>query len=133
MASFVFQLIKEVLGQQAMYYPEVLWESRYLAFILYHLKTGEICNEAVRKDAYTLGNVPDHLKTKEICQKAVEKSPQLFKDGPDHFKTQDMCDNAVRNYLFSLQFVRDWFVTQQQIDIWDDNNDYCNDDEFIEW
>ena len=44
-----------------------------------------------------------------------------------------MCDNAVRNYLFSLQFVRDWFVTQQQIDIWDDNNDYCNDDEFIEW
>ena len=29
--------------------------------------------------------------------------------------------------------VPDWFVTHQQIKIWQDNNDYCNDDELIEW
>ena len=40
----------------------------------------------------------------------------------------------MRNYLFSLQFVPDWFVTQQQFDIWYDNDYvYNNDNEIIEW
>ena len=40
----------------------------------------------------------------------------------------------MRNYLFSLQFVPDWFVTQQQFDIWYDNDYvYYNDNEIIEW
>ena len=34
---------------------------------------------------------------------------------PDHFKTEEMCNEAVRDDSFSLQFVPDWFVTQQQI------------------
>ena len=34
---------------------------------------------------------------------------------------------------YSLQFVPDWFVTHQQIKIWQDEDDYCNDDEVIEW
>ena len=33
-----------------------------------------------------------------------------------------MCDDAVRDYLYSLQHVPYWFVTQQQIKIWYDNN-----------
>ena len=34
---------------------------------------------------------------------------------------------------FSLQYVPDWFVTQQQVKIWpDDDNGYCKDDELIE-
>ena len=44
-----------------------------------------------------------------------------------------MCDKAVRDYLFSLRFVPDWFVTEQQIDIWYDDDDYCNDDKIIRW
>ena len=44
-----------------------------------------------------------------------------------------MCDNAVRDDSFSLQFVPDWFVTQQQIKIWHDEDDYCSDNETIKW
>ena len=32
-----------------------------------------------------------------------------------------------------MQFVPDWFATQQQLKIWHDDDDYCNDDELIEW
>ena len=36
---------------------------------------------------------------------------------------------------YSLQFVPGWFVTQQQLKIWHDDDDYCNEliDELIEW
>ena len=44
-----------------------------------------------------------------------------------------MCDKAVRDYLFSLQFVPDWFVTQQQIDIWYDDDYVYNDRRMIQW
>ena len=44
-----------------------------------------------------------------------------------------MCDKAVKDYPYSQQFFPDWFVTQQQIDVWYDD-DYCyHDDEIIEW
>ena len=39
----------------------------------------------------------------------------------------------MRDYLFSLQFVPDWFVTQQQIDKWYDDDYVYNDNEMIEW
>ena len=32
-----------------------------------------------------------------------------------------------------LQYIPDWFVTEQQIELWDDVDDYCNDDQIIEW
>ena len=44
-----------------------------------------------------------------------------------------MCDKAVRDYLFSLQFIPDWFVTQQEIDIWYDEDYVYNDNEMIKW
>ena len=45
-----------------------------------------------------------------------------------------MCDKAVTDYLFSLHFVPYRFVTQQQLDIWYDNNYvYNNDNEILEW
>ena len=37
---------------------------------------------------------------------------------PDRLKTQEMCEKAVKDDHFSLQYVPDWFVTQQQIDVW---------------
>ena len=43
-----------------------------------------------------------------------------------------MCDDVVRRDPYSLRFVPDWFVTQQQIKIWHDNT-YYDDDELIEW
>ena len=42
-----------------------------------------------------------------------------------------MCNKAVRYYLFSFQFVPDWFVTQQQIDVCYDGDYVYNDNEMI--
>ena len=39
----------------------------------------------------------------------------------------------MRDDFFSLQFVPDWFVTQEQIDLWHDDDDYCNNYEMIDW
>ena len=44
-----------------------------------------------------------------------------------------MCDKAVKDDPPSLQFVPDWFHTQQQIDVWYDDDYCCHDDEIIEW
>ena len=44
-----------------------------------------------------------------------------------------MCEKAVKKYLWLLKYVPDWFATHQQIQIWHDNDDYCNDGELIEW
>ena len=44
-----------------------------------------------------------------------------------------MCDQAMRYYIFSLQFVSDWFVTQQQIKMWHDDAYYCNSYGIIKW
>ena len=51
-----------------------------------------------------------------------------------------MCDKVVKDDSSSLQYVPDWFVTQQQIDLWydgyyDDDRDHCTDDKdkFFEW
>ena len=52
---------------------------------------------------------------------------------PDHFKTEEMCDKAARDYLFSLQYVPDWFVTKQQIDTWYDDDYVYNNSGMINW
>ena len=44
-----------------------------------------------------------------------------------------MCNKAVRYYLFSLQFVSEWFVTQQQIDVWYDEDYVYSNNEMIKW
>ena len=43
---------------------------------------------------------------------------------PDHLKAQGMCDKAVRNNPSYLEYVPDWFVTQQQLKLWHDHDDY---------
>ena len=44
------------------------------------------------------------------------------KDVPDYLKTQKKCDKVVKDDF--LQFVPDWFVSKQQLDVWyDDDHD----------
>ena len=38
--------------------------------------------------------IPVHLKTEEICNEAVRTEPLLLVYVPDHFKTQEMCNEA---------------------------------------
>ena len=40
---------------------------------------------------------------------------------PNNFQTQEIFNNAVWEDPSFLQYVPDWFVTQQQIGLWDDN------------
>ena len=70
-----------------------------------------------------------------ICIKAkdVDIEPRFLPFLPDRIKTREMCEKAVKKYLWLLKYVTDWFVAHQQIKIWHDNDDYCNDDELIEW
>ena len=70
-----------------------------------------------------------------ICIKAkdVDIEPCFLPLVPDRFKTRETCEKAIKKYLWLLKYVPDWFVTYQQIKIWHDNDDYCNDDDFIEW
>ena len=44
-----------------------------------------------------------------------------------------MCNKAVEDDPSSLQYVPDWFVTQQLLDVWFDDDYWYHDDEIIEW
>ena len=68
-----------------------------------------------------------------MCIKAVAVDPWSSAYVPDHFKTKKMCDAAVTKDPFSLQDVTDWFLTQGQVKILHDDDDYCDDDGLIMW
>ena len=44
-----------------------------------------------------------------------------------------MCEKAFWEDTCSLQYVPDWFVTQQQLKLWHDDTYYYNNDKLIEW
>ena len=64
---------------------------------------------------------------------SIALDPWQLNDIPDYLKTQKMCDKAVKDDPSSLQFAPDWFVTQQQIDVWYDDDYWYHDNEIIEW
>ena len=68
-----------------------------------------------------------------MCEIAVEKYPYNLRHVLDYLRTQEMCKEAVQKRLCLLEYIPDWFVTQQQIKIWHDDAYYCNDDKLIEW
>ena len=72
------------------------------------------------------------IHIKEVLKK-VDIEPRFLVHVPDCLKTQGMCKKAVEKYLLLLKYVPDYFVTHQQIKIWHDSNDYCNDDELTKW
>ena len=106
-----------------------------LEFVLDQYITQEISNEIMRINLAVLYLVPDHFKIQEMCIKALKVGTwRVLEDVPDCFKTHEMCDKTVGKCPFSLLYAPGWFVTQQQIKIWRDDDEYCDDnDEFIEW
>ena len=71
------------------------------------------------------------FNTQEMCQNVVENDLYTLKFVPDHFNTKEICDKAVRDDSSSLQYVPDWFVTSEQIQMWYDKSEYC--DNFFKW
>ena len=128
-----------------------------LGYVPDELKTQETCNEAIHKnltvlflvpyrfeiedvsikafeeDLGLLEDVPDNLKTQGMCEEAVEQNPWQLYNVPDRFKTKRMYNRAVEESPRLLQFVPDWYVAQQQIKLWHDDHEHCDDDELIEW
>ena len=83
-----------------------------------------MCNEAIRVDPYSLAFAPDHFKTHKMCDKAIEIDPITLWHVLDKLKVWEMCIRAVEAGLGLLGYVPDWFVTQQQIKIWRDDDEY---------
>ena len=77
--------------------------------------------------------IPDHLKTQEMCNKEVDIKPHFLVLVPDRLRAEEMCNKAVCKYPWLLKYLPDWFVTQQQLKLWHDDDYYCNDDEIIKW
>ena len=50
-----------------------------------------------------------------MCDKIVTENPFMLKYCPDKYMTQKMCDEVVDDFLPTLNFVRDWFVTSKMI------------------
>ena len=44
-----------------------------------------------------------------------------------------MCDKAVEVGPFFFQYVPGWNVTQQQVKLWHDDDDFYDDNELIKW
>ena len=44
-----------------------------------------------------------------------------------------MCIRPVEAGLVLLEYVPDWFVTQEKIDLWHDDDCWYNDDKLVKW
>ena len=98
-----------------------------------HLKTQEMCDEAVRIGLWSLRYVPDHLKTQEMCNLAIKLDPCTLVCVPDQYKTQEMWNKVVRMDVWLLNYVPNWFVKQQQEKLWHGDDDFYDDDEITGW
>ena len=92
-----------------------------------------MCNEAIHTDPYSLAFVPDCFKTQKMCDKAINIDPFTQSHDHDNLKMWEMCIRAVEAGLGLLGHIPDWFVTQQQIDVWYDGKYWYTDDELIQW
>ena len=92
-----------------------------------------MCNGAVQEIPFLLALVPDHLQTKGTCSGTVQNMSSTLRFVSDHLKTQGMCNEAMRVRLWLLKYIPDRFVTQQQLKLWHDDDEYSNDDEIIKW
>ena len=72
---------------------------RWIKEITRHLKTQDMCLEAVHIGSFSLAYVPDDFKTEEMCNDVVEKDPYRQGDVPLCYRTAKVCQNIVKRYL----------------------------------
>ena len=68
-----------------------------------------------------------------MCERAIDKYSLVLEFVPDQYKVQEMCNKALKKGPCFLIHVPDWFVTQDQVKTWHEDDCYCNDDEIVEW
>ena len=128
----LLRMLEYILGSQGTHEGVVLKESYPLYYVSDSLRMQEMYNEIMCTMPNGFHRISVRLKTQEMCNKAVVDSWQL-KNVSNRFKIQKMCDAAVCNKLSMMLFVPDWFLTQQQIDVWYDDYFLYNDNEMIKW
>ena len=66
-----------------------------------------------------------------MYDKVVSNDPFTLKYCLGRYKNQEMCDEAVDDFLPTLRFVSDWFVTSKKIKKLDNNLFSTNDMFFV--
>ena len=84
----------------------------------------EMCNEIMRTMPDAFHHIPDRHETQEMCIKPAEVDSSFLELALDYLKTQEIGDKAFEEDPSSLIYVPDWFVTQQQVRPWDDDQGY---------
>ena len=82
-----------------------------------------MCERAVEEDSWSLVYVSDRFKKEDMC-KGVRFHPWLIGHVHDQYITQEMCNEAVELDPSFLQYVPNWFATQQQLKLWYDTDDW---------
>ena len=59
--------------------------------------------------------IPDHYKTQEMYDRFISGDPFSLRYIPEKYETQQMFDETVDDFLPTLNFVFDWFVTSKMI------------------
>ena len=81
--------------------PEVL------KVVLDHLKTKEMCKNALKKLLFVTRYVPDWYKTQKMCNKTVN-TYHWIQFVPYYYKTQEICDRAVNKCFVAFTYIPDW-------------------------
>ena len=85
----------------------------WIITILDHLRTQEMCNDAVHMKPLSLTYIPDRFKTQEMCNEAVRNKPRLMLFVPDHFKTMEICNEIMRIMPQAFHRIPDHFKVQE--------------------
>ena len=72
------------------YYENVL---RWIKDVPRHLKTQEMCEEALLVESRSLAFVPNHFKTEGLCYIAVRRDQYALDCMPDNLKMQKIVTN----------------------------------------
>ena len=112
--------------------PWALIHTRWSLFLII-FKSKRMSARTAEDETGTVEFVPDALKTQEMCEEAAEARSYMLEDVPDDFTSQKMCDTVVMKDSLLLRYVLYWFVTQKQLKIWHEDDQYCNDKLIIRW
>ena len=85
--------------------------SSWIITIPDHLKTQEMCNEAVRINPLSLTYVSDRFKTQEMCLEVVRNMACMLLFVTDHLRTQEMCNEIMRTIPKAFHRIPERFKT----------------------
>ncbi len=81
------------------------------------LRTGEVCEAAVRHDVNNLCDVPHSLLSPAMCAHAVEENWQLLGSIPESLRTEELCLKAIYSHARALSLVPESKKTAEMIDV----------------